>query len=441
MPVVLTSSYLKSLKATGSSYRVIDLSHHRGVGRLMVKVSQAGKKTFYFLYSGGNGREKMLRIGNFPDLSLSEARQQFNRYSSQLVSGIDPKEYMIQEEERLKLAEEEKARVAKAAEMLGSLQQLFDYHMSVMEQRNRKKYRDDVRLTYEKHVFPYISPLRKVRDITSRELTEVIARVYQKSQVQSNRVRSHLHAGFNLALKHDNNPANLNTEVAFELTHNPVSNIPRQAEAEKPRDRFLSETELSDFIKALNVVGFSPVTRLTILLMIYSGGQRPNEIMGSRWKDIDFNANEWLFPGTLTKNKRPHVVPITGKLRELLLELEPLTGQSLYIIPARLDYTKPARSDSLAQSFSRYCKRTNTEGFTPRDIRRTCKTLMTRHRLGSKEVIDRLHNHALNDVSNKHYNRHDYLEEKRRLLTAWEEKLLNIILTTHTSEGYFSKIQ
>lgn len=387
MPV-FTASYLKSLQPKQNSYTVTDSSPQKGTGRLTMKVSQAGKKTFYFRYYLGSKNVKMLPLGNFPDVSLAEARRRYSEYSMQLVDGLDPKEQKLQEAKEQELAEQEKARAAKAAEMLGSLQQLFDYHMSVMEQRNRKKYRDDVRLTYEKHVFPYISPLRKVRDITSRELTEVIARVYQKSQVQSNRVRSHLHAGFNLALKHDNNPANLNTEVAFELTHNPVSNIPRQADAEKPRDRFLSETELSDFIKALNVVGFSPVTRLTILLMIYSGGQRPNEIMGSRWKDIDFNANEWLFPGTLTKNKRPHVVPITGKLRELLLELEPLTGQSLYIIPARLDYTKPARSDSLAQSFSRYCKRTNTEGFTPRDIRRTCKTLMTRHRLGSKEVID-----------------------------------------------------
>ena len=60
--------------------------------------------------------------------------------------------------------------------------------------------------------------------------------------------------------------------------------------------------------------------------------------------------------------------------------------------------------------------------YTPRDIRRTCKTLMCEAGL-SKEIRDRIQNHALQDVSSRHYDRHDYLNEKRQALEIWEAKL------------------
>ena len=62
--------------------------------------------------------------------------------------------------------------------------------------------------------------------------------------------------------------------------------------------------------------------------------------------------------------------------------------------------------------------------FTARDLRRTCKTLMGEAGI-SKEIRDRIQNHALNDVSSKHYDRYDYLPEKRRALEIWEDRVNN----------------
>jgi hypothetical protein len=42
----------------------------------------------------------------------------------------------------------------------------------------------------------------------------------------------------------------------------------------------------------------------------------------------------------------------------------------------------------------------------------------------SKSIRDRLQNHALNDVSSKHYDRYEYLPEKRKALEAWESHLI-----------------
>jgi hypothetical protein len=64
--------------------------------------------------------------------------------------------------------------------------------------------------------------------------------------------------------------------------------------------------------------------------------------------------------------------------------------------------------------------------FIPRDIRRTVKSRMGELGL-SKEIRDRLHNHALHDVSSKHYDRYDYLPQKKQAMDSWTEWLINTI--------------
>lgn len=43
----------------------------------------------------------------------------------------------------------------------------------------------------------------------------------------------------------------------------------------------------------------------------------------------------------------------------------------------------------------------------------------------SEELSDRIQNHALQDVSSKHYDRYDYLPEKRKALGSWEDRVNN----------------
>jgi hypothetical protein len=45
----------------------------------------------------------------------------------------------------------------------------------------------------------------------------------------------------------------------------------------------------------------------------------------------------------------------------------------------------------------------------------------------SKEDRDRFQNHALTDVSSKHYDRYNYLAEKRRTMAVWDAYLQNIL--------------
>ena len=45
----------------------------------------------------------------------------------------------------------------------------------------------------------------------------------------------------------------------------------------------------------------------------------------------------------------------------------------------------------------------------------------------SKADRDRYHGHALTDVSSRHYDRHDYMDEKREVVSRWEIYLIELI--------------
>ncbi len=125
------------------------------------------------------------------------------------------------------------------------------------------------------------------------------------------------------------------------------------------------------------------------------------------------------------KNKRSHLVPLTNTAMSILKRLRERESTSPFIFPHYKDENDHVRLDSLSQTIARYRDdHPHFEHFIPRDLRRTCKTLMGE--LGiSKALRDRLQNHALNDVSSKHYDRYEYLSEKRHALVRWESGLLN----------------
>ena len=75
--------------------------------------------------------------------------------------------------------------------------------------------------------------------------------------------------------------------------------------------------------------------------------------------------------------------------------------------------------------------------FVPRDIRRTVKTFMGKAGI-TKELRDRIQNHALTDVSAKHYDRYDYMKEKRNGLTVWND-YLELIINPRKKVTHISK--
>lgn len=415
---MLTVSAIRGLKPKDKPYYEWDTNSQRGRGKLGVQVTPKGSKTFVFRYFV-EGKTKFIRLGRFPELSLNDARGKQKEMGELLLQGIDPKEQLESQHKAQQLAKREEARK-------GSIKQLFEAYVSQMEKDGKRTHKA-VLASLEKEVYPVIPPATKAKDVTTHDLMLVLAAMIKRdAKTQSNRVRSYLMAAFNYGLKHDNDPANFIDEAKFGLLLNPVAAIPKQKDAERVGEHYLKMGEVIGLIDDLNNeyerFKMGDAIRNLILLCLYTGGQRPYELAASRWEVIDWQQKTLLITPDISKNKRPHLIPLTDSAL-VVLERQRLNNDSEFIFPHRFNPTDHIRLDSLSQGIARYREASpHIKPFTPRDLRRTCKTLMGEIGI-SKSLRDRLQNHALNDVSSKHYDRYEYLPEKRIALESWEQKL------------------
>lgn len=413
---MFTVNEIKGLKPRTNSYYKCEKAGQRGAGSLAVKVTVTGGKSLYFRYFVDK-KPQFIRIGAFPLMSLSEARDQVSVFSKMLLEGIDPKEELAR-------LEDEKQQQAKIEARKGSIGQLFTAYTEQMRKDGKRTYKA-VLASLKKEVYEFIDPDKKASEVEPQDIVEILAAMIQRgAATQSNRVRSYLMAAFNYGLQHDHNPANLNAGAVFGLKYNPVAAIPKQKSAEKVGDNYLSLPELQEILNDFSSVPrVGVVPHLLLKLCVLLGGQRPYEVVASKWSAVDFENHTLLITTDISKNKKEHLIPLTQATEDVLLELETLSRGSEFIFPKTGNPEEHLRTDSLSKAIARYRDhKPEFKRFIARDLRRTVKTLMGE--LGvSKELRDRIQNHALNDVSSKHYDRYDYLNEKRIALQSWEQKL------------------
>lgn len=151
-------------------------------------------------------------------------------------------------------------------------------------------------------------------------------------------------------------------------------------------------------------------------------GQRVEEVV-TLHKD-QYVREEKIIDWSRTKNGRPHAIPLGGLAVDLLDSITP--NEHGWFFPAAMDPSKPVSHGSLYASTWRL----REEGLIPhasnRDMRRTWKTLAGKAGL-SKEIRNRIQNHALQDVSSKNYDRYNYMAEKRAAMEQWDRFVIELL--------------
>ncbi|WP_392340720.1 tyrosine-type recombinase/integrase [Moritella marina] len=398
-------------------YELVDSTRDRGVGRLIVKVLPSGTKEFAYKYKI-KGKRHYIKLGRYPAMSLAVARNNIVPLINILTAGKDPKKELEKEKKQ-------EESVEYSDSMQGNITQLFHAYTDKMK-RDKKRTYVAVLSALEKEVYPVIPGDTKAKDVTRQQIKQVISNLIERGAViQSNHVRSYLMTAFNCGLKHDNDPAVLVQNIKFGIESNPVVGIPKQKDG-KPGDNFLTIDETRHVIAAfIDTVAVGYKIDALLKLCFYTGGQRPYELCTSTWNNVDWKEKTLFIAAEFSKNNKPHLIPLTNSAINILRELENISKGSKFIFPQD-NIIKHLRTDSFSTAVIRY-RESNPEfkSFVPRDIRRTCKTLMGALHI-SKEIRDRIQNHAFNDVSSKHYDRYDYLSEKREALVIWERTLLNL---------------
>jgi integrase len=149
--------------------------------------------------------------------------------------------------------------------------------------------------------------------------------------------------------------------------------------------------------------------------MLLATAQRRGELAEMRWSEIDLEGKIWVIPAERSKNGKPHVVPLSAYVLDILSE-----------VPRFLDcdYVFTTTHKSPVSGFSKMLRRlfegSQTSGWCLHDLRRTAASGMARANV-APHVVEKVLNHISGTISGVAavYNRYGYDMEKRQALDQW----------------------
>jgi integrase len=140
---------------------------------------------------------------------------------------------------------------------------------------------------WEKIILPALGN-RKVAAITHDDCDQLHSEIARDRPVRANRVIEVLRKAMNLAIRWG------------WRVDNPASGVHRSAE--EPRERYLSQEEVSRLVLAL--AGHPERTSAAAIRLMLLTGCRRNEALSARWEEFDLTAGVWTKPSAHTKQRK-----------------------------------------------------------------------------------------------------------------------------------------
>jgi integrase len=295
----LTDQFVRSVKPSGGQADFWDETL-TGFG---LRVSTKGKKTFQILYRH-NRIQRRMTLGRFQVLSLADARKLARQTLGDAARGLDP------------------ASLKSANRNAETFAQLADDYLTLHAKRRKRSWREDERVI-KGELLPWWKS-RKAKDITRRDIQEVVQRIAERAPIMANRtlslIRQVFHYGVNNAW--------------FDL--NPCQRIDKPG-IERQRQRVLDVDEIQ---KLWNVLEHDTTTAGTILTLQLLTGQRIGELRQMQIEDVDLAAGWWTIPSEFAKNGIIHRIPLSpSALRMLKQRLETVKGR--WVFPSPTDKSRP----------------------------------------------------------------------------------------------------
>lgn len=353
------------------------------------------------------GKETRMTLGHFPATPLSEVRRQVQELREKAAKGIDPRKARPR---RNPLPQRQVIGQPISSEPAdpNSIEALCSAFMArhVLPFRKRPEYAQRIlnssALKYWKG--------RDARAITPIEVLEVLDSIVDGgSPVMANRTAALLGQLFKFGI---------HRRI---VTDSPVKLLYRPGGKEKPRERTLTDVELKILLSVQALPRWERMHRAINLLLLT--GQRRGELALAAWNEIDFAKKIWTIPSERTKTGKANLVPLTDWALEELCALRRESEGSKWVFPGedrKLAADPKLLTRNTARAQERF-KKLGVDAFTLHDLRRTCRTGLSRLKV-SPHIAERVLNHAQDKIAGT-YDTHDYLDEKRGALEKWASHL------------------
>ena len=386
----LTEMKIKKVKPQSKQVTLFD-----GNG-LFLLITPAGGKLWRFKYRF-DGKEKLLALGTYPEISLLDARKRRDEARSQIAHGIDPGAVR-------KAQKQAKTESTETFEIIA--REWYAKYTHTWKQSHSERLLSRL----ERDVFPYMGA-RPIAEIKAPELLAVLRRIESRGTLDTaHRVRSTCGQVFRYSIATGRAERDPSVDLKGAI---PPPHKGHMAAITEP-------LKVGELLRAIDAYQGSFVVKcgLRLLPLLFC---RPGELRHAEWSEIDFENAEWNIPAGKMKMKEPHLVPLSKQAIEILTEIKELTGASRYIFPSARSFDRPMSDNALVAALRRM-------GFekgetTAHGFRATARTLLDEVLQVRPELIEHQLAHAVKDPLGRAYNRTSHLIERKKMMQKWADYL------------------
>lgn len=385
---MLTDTLIRKTKPPARPTKMID-----GRG-LFLLLSPSGGRWWRFRYAFA-GKEKLLSLGTYPDVSLKAAREARDDARRMLAKGIDPSA-VRQYEKRAKREAAANDFEALAREWLENVKPKW-----------APVYHSDTLKRFEAFIFPGIGR-RPVSEVTPQELLMLLRKVEARGTVETaHKIARACGQVFRYGI------------ACGRCERNPAADL-RGALKARPKAKHMAAlpaSELPSFLSKIEAYDGEVQTRLAMKLLALTF-VRTNELRGATWAEIDLDKAEWTIPAERMKTKAPHHVPLSRQAMAAFRELREMNAKWDWVFPGRAPSTPMSKNTVLFALYRLgYHGRMTGHGF-----RALASTAL--NEMGYRpDVIERQLAHTEKNAVRAAYHRSQYLEERKTMMQAWADFL------------------
>lgn len=339
-----------------------------------------------------------LALGVYPDVSLKEARDKLSSARKLLEKGIDPAAY--------------RRLTRGVGEMSGDhrFKAVADEWLGKMEAEGRSA----TTLKKMRWLLSFAEPFignRPVGEISAPELLNVLRTVEKRGRYETAR---RLRSTCGTVIRYGIATGRADRDVTQDLQGSLITpKVNHYASIIEP-------SQVGELLRAIDGYEGQPQVRMALLIAPYVF-VRPGELRTAEWSEFDLDAGVWTIPGPKMKTRRPHKVPLSRQVIELLQELAEFEDLSNHLFPSIRDKNRPMSNNTLNAALRRlgYDK---TE-MTPHGFRAMASSLLNESRKWHPDAIERQLAHVeCNDVR-RAYARGEHWDERVKMMQFWADYL------------------
>jgi len=289
-----------------------------------------GAKYWKYRYKE-NGKEIKISLGEYPHVSLRNARQKRDEVERNISLGYAPQgqESVPQEQTFAEMADEWlKTRI---------LPDKVQTYVDSIEQRLKN------------HILPAIGD-KQLSEITPPVVLAMCRKIEARGIIETaSRCKQIVGQVFKYAIATGRSEIEPTSALTGAL----------KSRKEKHYPIIKDTVKIAALIRQINEYPFL-IVRLAMQFSLLTFA-RPNEVRHAEWTEIDFDKSEWRIPAEKMKMRRPHIVPLSTQLSTICCQLKSLTGHQKWLFPS-------ARRDGRPMSENTVRMALRTMGFSNDEI-------------------------------------------------------------------------